>query len=159
MWRKVKISALVAPVASQAAHASEKAEGIDLQSALQTLRSTLSDITYDFVGHTPYILAGLVVLLLTWGMSFVVSRVVVNMSKRSTMRGSLRDLLQRLTSILVWLLGLLLTAMVIFPGLTPASALGGLGLASVAIGFAFKEIANKLNVSQSAIEKRIIPFF
>jgi small conductance mechanosensitive channel len=37
-------------------------------------------------------------------------------------------------------LGLLLAAMVIFPGLTPAKALGGLGLASVAIRFAFKEI-------------------
>jgi small conductance mechanosensitive channel len=37
-------------------------------------------------------------------------------------------------------LGLLLVAMVIFPGLTPAKALGGLGLASVAIRFAFKEI-------------------
>lgn len=34
---------------------------------------------------------------------------------------------------------------------------GALELA--AKGFAFKEIANKLNVSQSAIEKRIIPLY
>lgn len=38
------------------------------------------------------------------------------------------------------MLGLLLAAMVIFPGLTLEKASGGLGLASVAIRFAFKEI-------------------
>jgi len=116
------------------------AQLIDMQSAMQALRTTLTDITYNFVGHTPYIIAGLAVLLFTWGMSYVVSKLVYNMSGHSKMRGSLKDLLQRLSSILVWVLGLLLAAMVIFPGLTPAKALGGLGLASVAIGFAFKEI-------------------
>ncbi|QCZ95191.1 mechanosensitive ion channel family protein [Salinimonas iocasae] len=56
------------------------------------------------------------------------------------MRQSLSELFERLSHIGIWALGLLLAAMVVFPGLTPAKALGGLGLASIAIGFAFKEI-------------------
>ena len=113
---------------------------VDMGSALNALQKTVTDITYDFIGHTPYLFAGLAVLLLTWFMSYVIGRFIHNLSGRSKMRGSLRDLVQRLTGIVVWMLGLLLTAMVIFPGLTPAKALGGLGLMSVAIGFAFKEI-------------------
>lgn len=143
MWFKNKVMLLLMlffPISLLAATAEKSAKVIDMQSAIKALRSTLSDITYNFVGHTPYLLAGLAVILFTWGMSYVVSRFVYKLSGRSKMRGSLRDLLQRLASILVWVLGILLAAMVIFPGLTPAKALGGLGLASVAIGFAFKEI-------------------
>ncbi len=46
----------------------------------------------------------------------------------------------RLVSIAWWIAGLLLAAVVIFPGLSPTKALGGLGLMSVAVGFAFKDI-------------------
>ena len=143
MWFKNKIMLVLMlffPVSLLAATAEKPANVIDMQSAIGALRNTLSDITYNFIGHTPYLLAGLAVIFFTWGMSYLVSRFVYKLSGRSKMRGSLRDLLQRLASILVWVLGILLAAMVIFPGLTPAKALGGLGLASVAIGFAFKEI-------------------
>lgn len=143
MWlinKVIPLMIMFLPASLQAASPNASVNVINMQSAMQALRSTLADITYDFVGHTPYLLAGLVVILFAWGMSIVMSKVVYNISGRSKMRGSLRDLLQRLSSILVWVLGLLLAAMVIFPGLTPAKALGGLGLASVAIGFAFKEI-------------------
>ncbi|TVM24560.1 mechanosensitive ion channel family protein, partial [Oceanidesulfovibrio marinus] len=34
-------------------------------------------------------------------------------------------------------MGMLLTAMVVFPGLTPTLALGSLGVVSIAVGFAF----------------------
>ena len=56
------------------------------------------------------------------------------------MRQSLKDLTVKLVTIAIWLVGLLLTAMMWFPGLTPASALGGLGLLSIAVGFAFQDI-------------------
>lgn len=115
-------------------------EIVDVTTAVNALKRTVSDIAYDFIGHTPYLFAGLGVLLITWLVSYSSGRIVHNLTGRSRMRGSLRDLLERLISILVWMLGLLLTAMVVFPGLTPAKALGGLGLMSVAIGFAFKEI-------------------
>jgi small-conductance mechanosensitive channel len=46
----------------------------------------------------------------------------------------------RFVAIAVWIIGLLLAAMIVFPGLTPSKALGGMGIASVAIGFAFRDI-------------------
>lgn len=132
---------IVASVSVPVSAADDKVKQIvDMSSAMHALRKTVSDISYDFIAHTPYLFAGLTVLLFTWFISYVVGKFVFNLTGRSKMRGSLRELLQRLSAILVWMLGLLLAAMVIFPGLTPAKALGGLGLASVAIGFAFKEI-------------------
>ncbi|GAC13492.1 mechanosensitive ion channel family protein [Aliiglaciecola lipolytica] len=111
-----------------------------VEAASQTLQETVLDIWYDFIAHTPYIIVALIILLITGLASTLVSKLIGNMTGRSKMRGSLRELTQRIVRIIVWILGILLAAMVIFPGLTPAKAIGGLGLASVAIGFAFKEI-------------------
>ena len=59
---------------------------------------------------------------------------------RSELRGSLKILLRRFVSIGVWILGVLLAAMIIFPGLTPSKAIGAMGIASIAVGLAFKDI-------------------
>ncbi len=124
-----------------ATFAQAQTQNIDEVSELsprQTLEKTVAGIIHSFIEHLPYLLAGLVIVLLTWLMANVAGRLVRTLT--GNMRSSLSELFERLTHIGVWLLGLLLTAMVVFPGLTPAKALGGLGLASIAIGFAFKEI-------------------
>ena len=113
---------------------------LTVEAASETLQNTVVKIWYDFIAHTPYIVVALLVLVITGLFSMLISRIIGKMTQRSRMRGSLRELIQRIVRITVWVLGILLAAMVVFPGLTPAKALGGLGLASVAIGFAFKEI-------------------
>ncbi len=40
----------------------------------------------------------------------------------------------------IWLVGLMVAATVMMPGLTPASLIAGLGIGAVAIGFAFQDI-------------------
>ena len=52
----------------------------------------------------------------------------------------MRLLLVSLTRIGVWLIGLLVTATILFPNLTPTKALAGLGIGSIAVGLAFKDI-------------------
>ena len=111
-----------------------------VEAASQTLQETVLKIWYDFIGHTPYIVVAISVLLLTGISSMLISKLIGNMTGRSKMRGSLRELTQRFARIIIWLFGILLASLIVFPGLTPAKTLGGLGLASVAIGFAFKEI-------------------
>lgn len=111
-----------------------------VDAASQTLQDTVFTIWYDFVAHTPYIIFAVLILLVTGIASMLINKIVGNMLGRSKMRASLKELTLRIIRIIVWILGILLAAMVVFPGLTPAKALGGLGLASVAIGFAFKEI-------------------
>jgi small-conductance mechanosensitive channel len=45
-----------------------------------------------------------------------------------------------MTRLLIWLVGLLIAATLVVPGLTPASLFAGLGVGAVAIGFAFQDI-------------------
>lgn len=116
----------------------EQPEGIG--DVLRAVNSTLMDIWQSFVEHTPYLIAGLLVLLLTWIVTIIAGNTVKRALSHSNMSGSLCELILRLQSIGIWTMGLLLAAMFWFPGLTPTTALGGLGLLSVAIGFAFQDI-------------------
>jgi len=42
--------------------------------------------------------------------------------------------------VFIWMIGVMIAISIIFPGITPASLLAVLGLGSVAVGFAFKDI-------------------
>ncbi|SEN14020.1 mechanosensitive ion channel family protein [Nitrosomonas marina] len=106
----------------------------------QTLRETLLDIWKNFLEHTPYLLAGILVLILTWVIANLFSKLGNRLFNFQRLRRSLRDLIIRLIIICIWIAGLLMAAMFWFPGLTPTTALGGLGIVSIAIGFAFQDI-------------------
>ena len=88
----------------------------------------------------PRIGIALVVVIVTWILANVVRYLVGGAARRARMRPSLQNLLRLLSGIVTWVLGLMVAAVIVFPGLTPASMLAGLGLGSVAIGFAFKDI-------------------
>lgn len=105
-----------------------------------TIQETLLESWEGFVEHLPFLTVGIIVLLLTWGVSKLAGSVAASALRRSKLRESLQDLLTRLLLIVVWVLGIMVTMTFILPGVTPAKALGGLGLASVAVGFAFKDI-------------------
>jgi small-conductance mechanosensitive channel len=111
-----------------------------VQQIRSTLKDTILDVWQNFLEHTRYIVAGLIVLVITWIASIIVTRLALRALRKAVPRQSLLELIRRFISIGVWVLGLLLAAMVVFPGLTPAKALGGLGIASIAVGFAFKDI-------------------
>ncbi|QIL88989.1 mechanosensitive ion channel [Microbulbifer sp. SH-1] len=107
---------------------------------LDTVTASILNIWKAFLGHIPFIVASMLMLVLTWVVATLVGRCVFRFARRTTQRPSLQHLLVRLAKIVVWVIGLLFTAMIMFPGLTPARALGGLGLLSVAVGLAFKDI-------------------
>ena len=110
------------------------------QQAASTIESSLADIWHSFLAHLPQLAAGFLVLCLVALASRISRSVLTRVLRRTRLRRSLRELLARLFHIGLWILGLLLAAMIVFPGLTPTKALSGLGIASVAIGFAFKDI-------------------
>jgi len=111
-----------------------------LEAVTETLETTIVGVWTDFVAHLPYLAAGVVVLLFTWVVVALFRRLSGRLFRSSKLRRSLQDLLVRLSTIGIWTVGLLLSAMVVFPGLTPTRALGGLGVVSLAVGFAFKDI-------------------
>ena len=101
---------------------------------------TFLEMFKSFVEHIPFLMGAIIVILLTWALGALLrafgSRVLSNWHKRD----SVKELIMRLANIVVWVFGLLLASIILFPGLTPAKALGGLGLVSIAVGLAFKDI-------------------
>ena len=107
---------------------------------LQAVTDSLLNIWAGFLGHIPFFFASLLVLVLTWLIAQLAGKATRRFMLKTSRRPSLHDLMVRLTRIVIWVFGILFSAMVLFPGLTPARALGGLGLLSVAVGLAFKDI-------------------
>ena len=102
--------------------------------------STVAEIWRSFLGHLPLIGGAVAVLLVTWALARAIDVSGNRVLGRWRRRESLKELILRLVYLLIWVLGLLLAAIVLFPGLTPSRALGGLGLVSIAVGLAFKDI-------------------
>ncbi|MDC0434217.1 mechanosensitive ion channel family protein [bacterium] len=101
---------------------------------------TFLEMFRSFIEHTPFMIGAIIVLILTWSLAALFNsfgtRVLANWHKRD----SVKELIKRLATIVIWVFGLLLTSIILFPGLTPSKALGGLGLVSIAVGLAFKDI-------------------
>ena len=104
------------------------------------LGEQLSAIARSSIAILPQIVVAIIVILATWLIAKGAQMLVQGGLKRSRLRQSLKELFTLLVSILVWVLGIMIAAVIVFPGLTPASILAGLGIGSVAIGFAFKDV-------------------
>jgi small-conductance mechanosensitive channel len=100
----------------------------------------LQHIMREAIAMTPQLMVAVVVLVLTYFVSWFAQRNVGAALKRTKLRPSLTELILNLVSLLIWLIGTMVAAIIVFPGLTPGSVLAGLGLGSVAIGFAFKDV-------------------
>ena len=114
---------------------------VSFSESMSTVGKSLSKLYQDFLLRLPFLVAGVGILILTWlasiALKFVLARLL---DSRKRIRSSLKDLIKQLATITLWIVGFLLATVVIFPGMTPAKALTVLGLGSVAIGFAFKDI-------------------
>ena len=93
-----------------------------------------------FVELLPLLVIAVVLLIFTWLMSRVLVAVLKRSLKQSKIRRSLRELFASLIKVTVWTVGFLIAITIIFPSLTPAKLLTVLGLGSVAVGLAFKDI-------------------
>ena len=88
----------------------------------------------------PLLAIALVVLIITWLMARILTAVLKRSLKNSKIRRSLCELFASLIKVTVWTVGFLIAITIIFPSLTPAKLLTVLGLGSVAVGLAFKDI-------------------
>jgi small-conductance mechanosensitive channel len=111
-----------------------------IQEVAVSIQTTLLKMWSDFVDHIPFLAAGLLALIVTWSAAAFFSRIFERILRRSKLRWSLQSLILRFIVIAIWVVGFLMAAIIVFPGLTPSKALGTMGIASIAIGFAFKDI-------------------
>lgn len=107
---------------------------------IATLRDQLQEMGTGLVEALPSFAIALIILFVTW----IVARFAVKISDalvgRTEIRASLKNLIDTLVRLGIWLVGLFIAAVVVIPSLTPASLLAGLGIGAVAIGFAFQDI-------------------
>jgi small-conductance mechanosensitive channel len=93
-----------------------------------------------FLAQLPYIIVGIIV----FGVFLVVARIIRGIvhtaGERTRLDITLADLLGRIVSFGVTILGLFVAAVIIFPAFKPGDLVAGLGITSVAIGFAFKDV-------------------
>lgn len=113
---------------------------LDVDKSSMHVRDSLRALWRDFLERLPLILVGVVILLLTWCIEKLANAVVRRSVARARLRPSLSDLMVQLSTFFTWLIGVMVAAIVVFPGMTPAKLLTVLGLSSVALGFAFKDI-------------------
>ncbi|PRY92892.1 small-conductance mechanosensitive channel [Hasllibacter halocynthiae] len=102
-----------------------------------TLLVQLQGWSAGLVEALPRIGVALVVLALAVLAVAIGRSVIARLGRR--LRPNLVEVLQLLLSVGVWLVFGLVALTIVFPSITPGSALATLGLGSVAIGFAFKE--------------------
>ncbi len=102
--------------------------------------TSLRDLGRQILTHLPHVISAAVILVAAWGMTRILERVLSRIFSRFGIRESLSELLRKLAFIGIWIVGILIAAMIVFPSLTPGKILTGLGLGSIAIGFAFKDI-------------------
>lgn len=107
---------------------------------VQIIRETAEGFLESLIASTPQIVAALIALILTWAIARFGGRLLRRTLAKADMRTSLVEVMQKLFSTVVWLGGILIAATIAFPSLTPAKIVTAVGLGSVAIGFAFKDI-------------------
>ena len=101
---------------------------------------TLAGMVESLLARAPYILIALIVVGAFLLAGRVVRGVVYAAGQRTRLDVTLADLLGRLTSFVLAVLGLFVAAVIIFPAFKPGDLVTGLGITSVAIGFAFKDV-------------------
>lgn len=100
----------------------------------------IRDMGTEFVRILPQLGIALLLLVVTYFAARSARRIAERLLSHTDLRGSLVNLVETLVGVTIWVLGLLIAMSVVLPGVTPANILAVLGLGSVAVGFAFKDI-------------------
>ncbi|MGP9518099.1 mechanosensitive ion channel family protein [Psychrobacter sp. AOP7-C1-14] len=125
--------------AERAAQSTTK-DGITYQSIL----GSANDIWVSFVERIPYFVASIIVVLIFWFLSIVFKKIVHKLLGSRSRHQNLVKVFQRVGGALIFFIGFMIAMVIAVPGFTPAKLIGALGIGSVAIGFAFKDIFQNL---------------
>lgn len=107
--------------------------------------TTIDKIVDSFWERVPYICIAIIVFIIFWLLTklfkFFVRKTLEN---RSYTRQNLVLVLNRVGSTAILFFGFLIALVILIPGFTPGQLMSALGIGSVAIGFAFKDIFQNL---------------
>lgn len=110
----------------------------------QSIIDSANEIVVGFVERIPYFIASIIVILIFWFLSIVFKKVVYKLLGSRSRHQNLVKVFQRVGGALIIFIGFMIAMVIAVPGFTPAKLIGALGIGSVAIGFAFKDIFQNL---------------
>lgn len=113
-------------------------------SEYQSMAAGGNQIIEDIMARMPYIFVAVVVFLIFWAISVVFKKVVHKLLGNHNRHANLVKVFQRVGGALILFIGFMVAMVIAIPGFTPAKLIGALGIGSVAIGFAFKDIFQNL---------------
>ncbi len=107
---------------------------------LNLITEQLRGFAESAIQHSPNVAAAILLLFVTWLVAKLARRLTTRIMPGDDGRATLTMAVRKLVTIGIWTGGIALTAIVLFPSVKPGSLLAGLGIGSVAVGFAFKDI-------------------
>ena len=127
-------------LSAETAAQSTTTDGLTYQSIL----GSANEIWVGFVERIPYFVASIIVILIFWFLSIVFKKIVHKLLCSRSRHQNLVKVFQRVGGALIFFIGFMIAMVIAVPGFTPAKLIGALGIGSVAIGFAFKDIFQNL---------------
>lgn len=112
----------------------------DTAQAVDILWQTLNGMWRGAIERLPFLAIAAVVVLAFWGVGRLTQSVLLAAGLRTRLDVTLARLLGRIAGAATFVLGVLVGAVIVFPGFSPGDLVAGLGITSVAIGFAFKDV-------------------
>ncbi len=110
----------------------------------QAAQDSIVVMANGFFAKLPVIAVGVIVFLIFLAIAYGVRRIVAAATRKAGLDSMLSSLLARISYIITVVLGFFISIAVIFPTVTPGSLIAGLGIGSVALGFAFKDVLQNL---------------
>ncbi len=107
---------------------------------LQIILDSVQAMVEGFFASLPQLAIALVILLLTPLVGRIVRSIIRRVMKRTKVRPALITLATNLVGIATWIVGVAIAIIIVVPTVTPSQFIAGLGIGSVAIGFAFKDV-------------------
>lgn len=112
--------------------------------ASQAASQTVTEMLVGFWGQLPLIGVGAAVFVIFLLLASGIRRLINLAAKRAKLDMMISSLIARIGYFVIVILGLFVAATVIFPGVRAGDIFAGLGIGSVALGFAFKDVLQNL---------------
>ena len=110
----------------------------------QTMVSSANHILQQMISRIPYLVIASLVFVIFWVLSIFFKEAVSRILGSRKHHQNLVTVFRRVGSALILFLGFMVAMIIAVPSFTPGKLIGALGIGSVAIGFAFKDIFQNL---------------
>ena len=110
----------------------------------QTIMTSANHLLQQMISRIPYLIVASLVFVIFWVLSIFFKKAVTRILGSRKHHQNLVTVFRRVGRALILFLGFMVAMIIAVPSFTPGKLIGALGIGSVAIGFAFKDIFQNL---------------